>query len=331
MALPPFTTGYVRLTDHAAAYLQPNGGFGLSNAGVLLGRDATTLVDTFFDLAHTRRLLESVEAETRAPVRRVVNTHHNGDHCWGNQLCRDAEIIGHRRCREAMASLPPELLERLRTAPLERPGVAMLRAGMTRFDFRGIKLTPPTTVFDDRLTVYVDDLPVELIYLGPAHTVGDVAVWLPAERVLFAGDLVFRHCAPLGWEGTFQRWIEALDAMAALEPALVVPGHGPVSGVEGLREQRAYLEHVGAEARRGFARGLSVLDAALAVDLGPYADWAEPERVVAMVARGYRESRGEPEDAPIDFLALADDMAEYRHRRGLDLPGFRSVPGLPID
>jgi glyoxylase-like metal-dependent hydrolase (beta-lactamase superfamily II) len=314
MRLPPFVPGYVRLTEHTGAFLQPDGGFGLSNAGVVAGRDGTTLVDTFFDLPHTRTLLAAVADATKTPVRRVVNTHHNGDHCWGNQLCRDAEIVGHRRCRELMFALPPSLLEHLRTAPPDRPGIALLREGMSRFDFRGIELTPPTVVFDDRLTVYVDGLPLELRYLGPAHTAGDVVAWLPDERVLFTGDLVFRQCAPLGWEGTFARWIEALGWMIGLEPALVVPGHGPIGGVEALVEQRDYLAYVVGEARHGFGRGLSPLETALAIDLGPYGDWAEPERIVFIVARAYRELRGDPEDDPIDFLGLADAMAEYRRR-----------------
>jgi glyoxylase-like metal-dependent hydrolase (beta-lactamase superfamily II) len=309
--------GYVRLSEHAGVYLQPNGGFGLSNAGVLAGRDATTLIDTFFDLAHTRALLDAVAATTRTPIRRVVNTHHNGDHCWGNQLCRESEIIGHRRCRDAMLGLPPAVLEHLRTAPATRPGIAHLKAAMARFDFRGIEIVPPTTVFDERLTLYVDDLAAEVRYLGPAHTAGDVVVWLAGEGVLFTGDLVFRQCAPIGWEGTFARWLEALDAMIALGPALVVPGHGPVAGVEALHEQRAYLAYVVDEARRGFARGATPLDTALAIDLGPYAAWVEPERIVAIVARAHRECRGEPEDAPVDFLALADAMLEYRRRRSL--------------
>lgn len=315
MRLPPFVPGYVRLTEHTGAFLQPDGGFGLSNAGIVAGRDGATLVDTFFDLPHTRALLAAVHDATKTPVRRVVNTHHNGDHCWGNQLCRDAEIVGHRRCRELMFAFPPALLEHLRTAPPDRPGTALLHEGMNRFDFRGIELTPPTVVFDERLTVYVHGLALELRYLGPAHTAGDVVAWLPDEGVLFTGDLVFRQCAPLGWEGTFARWIAALDTMIALRPALVVPGHGPVGGVEALEEQRAYLLYVVGEAQHGFRRGLSPLETALAIDLGPYADWAEPERIVFIVARAFRELRGDPEDDPIDFLGLADAMAEYRRRR----------------
>ena len=318
MPFPAYREGLTSLTDHCAAYLQPNGGFGLSNAGVLLGRDSTTLVDTFFDLTHTRALLTAVGRATPAPVRRVINTHHNGDHCWGNQLCHDAEIIAHRLCRAEMLRFPVALLEQLRTSDVARPGVRLLQAGMRRFDFRGIVITPPTTIFDARLSIYVDDLAVELIYLGPAHTAGDVVVHVPGESVLFTGDLLFRHCAPLGWEGTFARWIAALDTMIALAPAVIVPGHGPVCGVEGLREQRDYLTYVEDAGREAYTRDRTLLDAALALDLGPYANWAEPERVIAMLARAYRETQGEAADSAVDFLAQADLMAEYRQRRGLD-------------
>jgi glyoxylase-like metal-dependent hydrolase (beta-lactamase superfamily II) len=153
------------------------------------------------------------------------------------------------------------------------------------------------------------------VYAGPAHTAGDVIVHLPAERVVFAGDVLFRLCTPIGWEGTFDRWIAALDAIVALDPAVVVPGHGPLSGTEGPREMKAYLDYVRAESRRFFARGLPALEAAAQIDLGPYAGWTEPERVVFNVDRAYRELRGEPWDAPLDVPALFRGMAELRQRR----------------
>src|SRR5262249_43513249 len=97
---PPFREGLTQLGDKVYAYLQPDGGLGLSNAGLVASRGASStgalLVDTFFDLAHTQRLLDAIARQVGAPIRRVLNTHANGDHCWGNQLVRDAEIIGHR-------------------------------------------------------------------------------------------------------------------------------------------------------------------------------------------------------------------------------------------
>jgi glyoxylase-like metal-dependent hydrolase (beta-lactamase superfamily II) len=251
-----------------------------------------------------------------APIRRVVNTHYNGDHCWGNQLVRDAEIIAHRSVPADMAKLPPEALQRLKEAPDSVPAARALRAGLERFDFRGIELTPPTTLLDDELELEVDDLRVRLIHVGPAHTTGDVIVHLPDEGVVFSGDVVFRLCAPIGWEGTFARWIAALERIAALEVHTIVPGHGPVCGVEGALEMRDYLVYVRAESRAHFEAGRTVEEAAARIDLGPYAGWAESERIVFQVDRAYRELRGEPFDAPVDFMRLAAAMEQLAHRGG---------------
>ncbi len=132
--------------------------------------------------------------------------------------------------------------------------------------------------------------------------------------VLFAGDVVFRLCTPIGWEGTFDRWMQALDEIAALDPEVVVPGHGPLCGVEGPREMKAYLAYVRAESRRFFDAGLSALDAAKKIDLGPYANWTQPERIIFNIERAYREFRGEQFDAPIDVAAMLRGMYELQRR-----------------
>jgi cyclase len=298
------------------ACLQEEKGLGTSNSG-LVNRAGGLVVDTFWDLPHTRDLIDHYAKVWRQPARRVVNTHHNGDHCWGNQLFTDAEIIGHRKCVAAFGRERPEVMQMLRSQTESSiPAMRSLAAKLADWDFTGIELKPPTTIVDDRMTIELDGIPVELIYVGPAHTGGDVIVHLPRERVVFTGDVLFRLCTPIGWDGTFDRWIAALDEIVALGPAVVVPGHGPLCGVEGPREMRAYLEYVRGEARRFFDAGVSVVDAASRVDLGPYASWTEPERIVFQMERAYRELRGEVYDAPLDVNALFAGM--YQVRQALD-------------
>ena len=297
------------------ACLQPDRGLGWSNSG-LLNRGGGVVVDTFWDLPRTRALMEQYARVWPHPARRVVNTHHNGDHCWGNQLFTGAESIGHRRCAASFGKERPEAMQALK-GMTEAPDAALaaLARALAPYDFTGITLTPPTTLFDDRLTLDLDGLAVELLYVGPAHTAGDVIVHLPAQRVVFAGDVLFRLCTPIGWEGTFDQWIAALDTIAALDPAVIVPGHGPLCGVEGPRELKAYLEYVRAEAAPHFHAGRSIEEAARRIDLGPYAGWNEPERIVFNVARAYRELRGEPWDAPIDVGVMAKAMFALRAER----------------
>jgi glyoxylase-like metal-dependent hydrolase (beta-lactamase superfamily II) len=298
------------ITRDVYACLQRDRGLGYSNSG-LVNRGGGLVIDTFWDLPHTRQMIDLYGRVWKQPAGRVVNTHHNGDHCWGNQLFRSAEIIGHRLCAEAMAKENPAGLQALKgAASSEDPAVAALAAKLSDWDFAGVELTPPTTLIEDRLTLDQGGIPIELVYVGPAHTGGDVIVHLPEQRLVFAGDILFRLCTPLGWEGTFARWIEALEYIERLEPEIVVPGHGPLCGVEGPVEMKAYLEYVRAESRSFFDAGLPALDAAKRIDLGPYADWTEPERLFFNVERAYREFRGEPFDAPIDVAASFRGMYE---------------------
>jgi glyoxylase-like metal-dependent hydrolase (beta-lactamase superfamily II) len=308
----------VEITRNVYACLQEDRGVGCSNSG-LVNRGGGLVVDTFWDLPHTREMIEHYARVWPGPARRVVNTHHNGDHCWGNQLFPEAEIIGHRLCAEGMIKESPATMQAMRRAATgDDPALADLGRALAEFDFAGVRITPPTTLFEDRYELDLEGVQIELIYVGPAHTQGDVIVHLPHERVLFAGDVLFRLCTPVGWEGTYERWIAALDAIVALDPEVIVPGHGPLCGTEGPREMKAYLEYVRAEAKRYFEAGVSAVDAAKKIDLGSYADWTEPQRVLFNVERAYRELRGEPWDAPLDPVALFRGMrevAEEQRRR----------------
>jgi len=292
------------------ACLQADRGLGCSNSG-LVNRGGGLVVDTFWDLSHTRDLVAEYSRVWRGPARRVLNTHSNGDHCWGNQLFPQAEILGHRLCAEGFGKESPAMLEMVRSAAgSDDRALASLARKLADWDFSGVELRPPTRLIDDRLDLDLDGVAVELLYVGPAHTGGDVIAHLPKERIVFTGDILFRRCTPIGWEGTYDNWIAALDRIVALAPAVIVPGHGPLCGVEGPKEMKAYLEYVRRESKRFFDQGLSALDAAKRIDLGPYAGWTEPARIIFNVERAYRELRGEPFDRPIDAVALFRGMYE---------------------
>lgn len=305
----------VEVAPNVHACLQPDEGLGYSNSGfVALG--GGLVIDTFWDLPRTRQLIEHYSRVVADPPRRLVNTHHNGDHCWGNQLFAElgTEIIGHEQCASRLAAdASPELLQRLAdTSDDELGQVAGFARALRRFDFTGIELTPPTTTIADDTMLDLDGTPAELLYVGPAHTAGDVAVHLPEQGVVFTGDVLFHQCTPIGWEGTFQNWIDALARLEALEPAVVVPGHGPLATVDGLREMREYLAYVRDEARACFEAGMSTLEAAKRIDIAPYLGWTEPERLAFQVDRAYRELRGEPWDAPVDVTRVFSEVGALR-------------------
>jgi len=305
-----------QIADGVYTCLQPDTGFGASNSG-FVSRGGGLVVDTLYDLPRTQRMIDLYATVSADPARRLVNTHHNGDHCWGNQLfaAQGTEIIGHRLCAEWFGrDATPELFVGLLAADHVPPAFEALAEAMRAYDFTGIDLTPPTTLIEDDTELDLDDLAVRLLYVGPAHTPGDVVVHLPELGIVFTGDILFHRCTPIGWEGTFDNWIGALRRIEELDPAVVVPGHGPMATVDGLRDQREYLTYVRDEARAGFEAGMTPLDAARRIDLGPYGHWTEPERLAFQVDRAYRELSGTPWDAPVDTGRVFAEMAALREQ-----------------
>jgi glyoxylase-like metal-dependent hydrolase (beta-lactamase superfamily II) len=264
-----------------------------------------------------------------AMPRRVINTHEDGDHVWGNQLFAGAEIIAHSSVPERMKKVadPHEtrgLLAGVRDAATceamraVHPGVVAAGRQLAEdYDLAGVELVLPTTLFDTRHELDLDGTPVHLMHVGPCHQCGDTIIHVPKERVVFAGDVLFRRCTPMGWTGTYAKWFQCLDLLVELRPEAIVPGHGPVCGVEGVIEMKAYLQYVLDESRRCFGDGLPALEAAKRIEFGPYGDWKAPARLYMNVERAYREFRGEPPDAPWNTPATFDAIYEVANAKGV--------------
>lgn len=322
MAKWEYTKGLHEVGNGLYAYLMPDGGWGWSNAGLIVDGDETLLVDTLFDLPLTHDMLgvmrDAVPASER--IGKLVNTHANADHTWGNQLVKEAEIIASKGCAEEFDHFLPEtLLEMMgQTKELGILG-EFLEYCFAPFDFSGIELTPPTTIFEDHLAVKVGDKAVDLYNVGPAHTRGDLLVHVPDENLVYAGDILFVGGHPVIWDGPVENWRKACDKIIELNPDVVVPGHGPVSGQEEVRRFRAYLDELEYEARKRFDAGLDELEAAKDIAFSNYADWDDGQRVFANVAAIYREFRGvSTEDGmtPMEVFAGMAEFYEYRKSKG---------------
>ena len=225
-----YTKGLHEVADGIWAYLQPDGGWGWSNAGLITGADSSLLVDTLFDLRLTAEMLEQMDAVTpaAAPIASVVNTHANGDHCYGNALLGDAEIIATARCAEEMLQVPPATM-----AALLRSAESLGAAGQfaqkvfSPFSFEDIPLAVPTRTFESRLDLQVGGRSVTLLEVGPAHTAGDAVVHLADEGIVFTGDILFHGGHPIVWAGPVANWITACDRVLALHPTRPRPGTRP--------------------------------------------------------------------------------------------------------
>lgn len=302
-----------QVSTNAYACLQLEGGLGASNSG-FINLGGGLVVDSFWDLPRTRELIKHYSGISSDTPRRLINTHHNGDHTWGNQLFAEAgtEVIGHRLCAEYFATENPSGMQMLTKAEGLPPAMEGLAKALRRFDFEGIELTPPTTLIDEDTEIDLGSTTAKLLYVGPAHTAGDIVVHLEDEGVIFTGDVLFNQCTPVGWEGTFDNWILALERLAELEPEIVVPGHGPVGTTEDLLELKEYLEYVLAEARSHYDRGHTTLEAAQAIELGRWSEWEEPERLAFQVNRAYREFDGIQWDERPDTSKIFSEVAQLR-------------------
>ncbi len=288
MTTVPYTRGLHQLTGTCYAWLVPDGTWGWSNAGLVTGEGQSLLVDTLFDLAMTREMLAGLAPVTAShPIRTVVNTHANGDHWFGNELVADAEIIAATSTAEEMAGNGPDLLLGL----LRQDGAVgrFARHIFAPFDFTGITPAPATRTFDLKLTLDVGGTRVELYNLGPAHTGGDSVVWVPEERTLYAGDLLFIGGTPISWAGPISNWVRACQFMLDLDAEFVVPGHGPVTDADGIRSVRDYLEFVRDEAAQRHARGMSPEEAMRDIALGRFGELDEHGRLAQNVLAVYYE------------------------------------------
>jgi cyclase len=304
-----YTKGLHEIAEGVWAYLQPDGGWGWSNAGLITGDGSSLLVDTLFDLRLTAEMLETMRATSPAAhhIGTVVNTHANGDHCYGNSLVGDAQIIATARCATEMLELPPATMATmLRSADALGAAGQFVRRIFSPFSFEDVPLTLPTRTFEDRLDLHVGGRTVSLLEVGPAHTAGDAVVHLPEAGIVFTGDILFHGGHPIVWAGPVANWIAACDRILALQPSVVVPGHGPLATPAALVDLKEYFTLLTSEARQRYEAGLSPLDAARDIDLGPYAGWSEAERVVANVHALYRDFG---DTSPADALTLMGEMA----------------------
>lgn len=280
------------------AHVQPDGTWWINNTGFLVGPQGVISVDACATERRTRAYQAAIAAVTPAPVRTVINTHHHGDHTFGNCLFPAAAIVGHEQSRAAaIASGPP------REMPFwDGP------------EWGELSLDPPFVTFTDEIAVHAGDLRAQVRYVGTAaHTTNDCVVWIPDRSVLFCGDLIFNGGTPFLLMGSVEGAIEVLDqVIRPLGAQTIVPGHGPVFHDAGpLEVTLDYLRFVLDLARDCVAAGLTPLEAACEADLGPFADWADRERIVGNLHRACAELTGTPRGGPIDIVAGLSEMVTY--------------------
>jgi glyoxylase-like metal-dependent hydrolase (beta-lactamase superfamily II) len=281
-----------------------------------MGDGASLLVDTLFDLKLTAEMLAAMQPVTRvSPIGTLVNTHANGDHCYGNELVEGAEIIASAATAHEMNEVPPAMLAALNKADGEVG--ELFRHFFGAFEFDGINVSMPTRTFEGRLEVDVAGRMVELIEVGPAHTRGDTIVYVPDARTVYTGDILFIGGTPIVWAGPLGNWVAACDLMLGMDVDTVVPGHGPITDKAGIVAVRDYLAFVDAEATARHAAGVDAWEAArqIAAEIGAKEDfrgWSEFGRISVNVDTAYRS---------LDPAYVTPNIVE-QFRRMAELEGF---------
>ncbi|WP_405635044.1 MBL fold metallo-hydrolase [Streptomyces sp. NBC_00056] len=284
------------VADGVYAFVQPQGGWCLNNAGLVAGGGQAVLIDTAATESRTRRLREEVERVVPGGPDYVVNTHFHGDHTFGNgQFTPRAAVVAHAGTR----------------SDTREAGLG-LRHLWPDVEWGETPLTLPTLTFRDELTLHAEGgLRTELLHVGPAHTANDVIAWVPERGVLFTGDVVWSGVTPYLLMGSVTGSLRALERMRALGASVVVPGHGPVGGPELLDATEAYVRRLQDLARDGLRRGAGPLQAARDADLGAFAGLLDSERLVGNLHRAYAELEGLAPGARIDVAASFKEMVAF--------------------
>jgi len=299
--LPPPRTH--QLAERVYAFIQPDGGWWINNTGFVVGRESVLYIDTCATERRTRAFVEAVDTVAaslatpgRPRTRMIVNTHHHGDHTNGNCLLPEATVIGHDGCRQAVQAF----------------GILRPDGIWEPVDWGDLEPAPPFVTFEQRLTVHVDDLRVELQHFGTAaHTTNDVVAWVPDHRILFTGDLVFNGGTPFVLMGSVAGSLVALDCVTELDADVLVPGHGEPCGVGAVDVAGEYLRFLQATAADAVHAGMTPLEAAHRADLGPFAGLQHPERLVGNLHRAMAECTGARPGDPVDVVAALADMVAF--------------------
>ena len=289
------------------AWVAPHGGWGYSNTTLIAGHQASLLIDTLWDLPRTAWMLDAFRSRLgSAPITQVVNTHSDGDHWFGNQLTGSAEIVATRAAALQMNNHGPGQMGALRAASRVframrgdwRAAADYFDAMLLPFDFRNIKPALPTRTFSGKLQIAPGGRRVELIELGPAHTAGDLVVYLPDDRVLIAGDILFHGVTPVLWDGSAANWIRACERILDWKVDVVVPGHGPVTDLGAVDAMRKYWQFLERAVRPHIDQGMPPVLAARRIARSdefreqPFAKWDGQERIMVNVHAIYRGLSG---------------------------------------
>lgn len=227
-----------------------------SNLGFIVTPEGVLVINSGASVRVAKALHTAIQAITKQPVKYVVNVNAQPHYWHGNAYFKalNVPIIAHKAAGSLMQSSGDGQLEATKKMLKERAN--------------GTELAYPSELIDDKKEITLGGLNIQIISFGPAHTAGDLAVWVPARKVLFAGDLVFTQrllaVLPIG---SSAGWVKAFDAAMALKPQVIVPGHGKSATANSAKtDTRDYLIHLRTSAKKILDQGGSIQDSVEKID-----------------------------------------------------------------
>jgi len=292
---------YVEVAKDIYAAITPADGLNITDAGMMdnfsnsayINRGDGLICDSFFDLPHAKDLQDFCVKKSGHAPKYVVNTHGHWDHFWGNQVFEGTTIIGHRDmlkdCADDQKKVPifkllhsSKLIQNImsgvmsgmfkKNLPAGKKAKFIVHVGDHDFDLNGVKPKVPDVLFDQNTTLDLGGTKVQLLHMGAIHSSSDTVVWIPSEKVLFAGD-IFADCSlPMNLESG-KRWIQVLDYLLDdLQPEVIVPGHGEVYDRSRAESQRAYFRSLIEQFEKYYTPDIRPEELIAKIDVSKYID-----------------------------------------------------------
>jgi cyclase len=247
-----------------------------TNVGWVIFKDGVLVIDANFPWG-ARKILPEIRKTTDKPIRMVFNTHYHADHSYGNSVFVDAgaAVVATEDCAiESRTKGAGDVLNQTK-APAER-------------------MEHPTVRFTERMAIDDGVRRVELIKLGPAHSKGDAVAYIPAEHIVFTGDLTVNWTAGNNFsdpDANYDNWIHALDQLASWNPSVVASGHGVLGNLDTIKGQRAYLQEIWTKVQAGRASGKTPEQIVETVHVSQYQPFAaDTARVAGAVRTMYQHA-----------------------------------------
>jgi cyclase len=302
---PHYQEGLYRVATDTYAWMVPNGSWGETNIGLIQCGNTSVLIDTCWDIRYTQEMLSACQSITAtAPIDVVINTHADGDHCWGNQLFKQRQIIASQACIDQMHHYKPKALHALKQAGAALRYVPVCGANhfghymhhmFKPYDFANVCITPASHGFSQQKTISPGGVDMVISEIGPGHSDGDAVVHVPSRRVAFTGDLLFIGCTPVMWAGPVASLINGLTYVQQLDVDVLVPGHGPLASKADVQHLIDYWDFTQSQVHQRFRQGMTPFESAKDILFHPdfltrpWAQWDSPERLLTNATTLYRE------------------------------------------